>query len=67
MDTSKMTKTQLLDKCKELKIKNCNSKSKSELIEFINLKNKLHDFQPATKNISLQPSIIQHLCMFNNL
>ena len=63
MDTSKMTKTQLLDKCKELKIKNC----KSELIEFINLKNKLHDFQPATKNISLLPSIIKHLCSFHNL
>jgi hypothetical protein len=62
-----MNKTQLLDKCKELKIIKCNSKSKIELIEFINLKNKLHDFQPATKNISLQPSIIQHLCMFNNL
>ena len=45
MDTSKMTKTQLLDKCKELKIIKCNSKSKIELIEFINLKNKLHDFQ----------------------
>ena len=67
MDTSKMTKTLLLDKCKELKIKNCNSKSKSELIEFINLKNKLHDFQPATKNISLLPSIIKHICSFHNL
>ena len=67
MDTSKMTKTQLLDKCKELKIKNCNSKSKLELIELIILKNKLHDFQPATKNISLLPSIIRHLCAFNNL
>jgi hypothetical protein len=67
MDTSKMTKTQLLDKCKELKIIKCNSKSKTELIEVINLKNNLHDFQSATKNISLQPSIIQHLCMFNNL
>ncbi len=67
MDTSKMSKTQLLDKCKELKIKNCNSKSKLELIEFINLKNKLHDFQPATKNISLLPSIIKHLCSFHNL
>ena len=67
MDNSKMTKTQLLDKCKELKIIKCNSKSKTKLIEVINLKNKLHDFQSATKNISLQPSIIQHLCMFNNL
>ena len=66
-DTSKMTKTQLLDKCKELKIKNCNSKSKSELIEFINLKNKVHDFQPATTHISLLPSIIKHLCSFHNL
>ena len=67
MDTSKMAKTQLLDKCKELKIIKCNSKGKTELIELINLKNKLHDFQPATKNISLLPSIIKHLCTFNNL
>ena len=67
MDTSKMTKTQLLDKCKELKIIKCNSKGETELIELINLKNKLHDFQPATKNISLLPSIIRHLCTFNNL
>jgi hypothetical protein len=62
-----MTKTQLLDKCKELKIIKCNSKSKSELMELINLKNKLHDFQPVTKNISLLPSIIKLLCSFHNL
>ena len=67
MDTSKMAKKQLLDKCKELNIIKCNSKGKTELIELINLKNKLHDFQPATKNISLLPSIIKHLCTFNNL
>jgi len=48
-----MTKTQLLDYCKELKIIKCNSKSKLELIELIILKNKLHDFKPETKNISL--------------
>jgi len=62
-----MSKTQLLDKCKELKIIKCNSKSKSELIELIDLKNKLHNFQPATKNISLLPSIIKLLCSFHNL
>lgn len=67
MDTSKKTKTQLLDKCKELKIKNCNSKSKLELIELINLRNKLNDFQPANKNISYLPSIIYLLCSFHNL
>jgi hypothetical protein len=67
MDTSKMTKTQLLDYCKELKIIKCNSKSKLELIELIILKNKLHDFKPETKNISLLPSIIKHLCSFHNL
>jgi len=43
MDTSNMTKTQLLEKCKELKIINCDSKNKSELIELINLTTKLHN------------------------
>ena len=46
MDTSKMTKTQLLDKCKELKIIKCNSKSKTELIEFIR--------KPSTKKRKLK-------------
>jgi len=38
MDTSKMNKTQLLDKCKELKIIKCNSKSKTR-IEMLKIMN----------------------------
>ena len=36
MDISNMNKKQLLDKCKELNIKKCSGKNKSELIELIN-------------------------------
>ena len=32
MDTSKMSKLELLEKCKELEITKCNSKNKSQLI-----------------------------------
>ena len=67
MDTSNMTKTQLLEKCKELKIIRCYSKNKSELIELINLTIKLHDFNPAFKNIPLLPSLIKELCLSHNL
>ena len=38
MDTSKMSKLQLLEKCKELGIKKCTSKNKGELIDLINSK-----------------------------
>ena len=42
-DTSKMTKLQLLEKCKDLGIIKCSSKNKSQLIELINSKNKLQE------------------------
>jgi hypothetical protein len=67
MDTSNMTKIQLLEKCKELKIIKCQSKNKSELMELINLTNKLHDFNPAFKNIPLLPSLIKEFCSSYNL
>jgi Na+-transporting NADH:ubiquinone oxidoreductase subunit NqrC len=35
MDTSKMNKLELLEKCKELGITKCSSKNKSQLIELI--------------------------------
>ena len=38
-DIYKMSKKQLLDKCKEFGIMKCNSKNKSQLIELINSKN----------------------------
>lgn len=40
MDFSKMSKLELLEKCKELGIIKCSSKNKSQLIELINSKNK---------------------------
>jgi len=62
-----MSKKQLLEKCKELKIIKCNSKNKLELIELINLTNKIHDFNPALKNIPLLASLIKELCLSYNL
>ena len=44
INTSKMSKLELLDKCKELEITKCKSKNKSKLIELI--KNKLQDNKP---------------------
>lgn len=41
MDISKMSKLELLKKCKELGITNSSSKNKSQLIELINGKNKI--------------------------
>jgi adenine-specific DNA-methyltransferase len=38
MDLTKLLKTELLEKCKELKIIGCSSKNKSELIKLINSK-----------------------------
>ena len=38
MDLTKLSKTELLEKCEELGIKKCKSKNKSELIELINSK-----------------------------
>ena len=40
MDISKMSKIELLEKCKELGITKCSSKNKSQLYELINDKNK---------------------------
>lgn len=47
MNTSKMSKLELLEKCKDLGITKCSSKNKSQLIELINEKNKLVE-QPIT-------------------
>ena len=41
MDISRMSKLELLEKCKELGITKCSSKNKSQLIELINVKNKV--------------------------
>ena len=55
MNFEKMNKSQLLDKCKELGITKCKSKTKSQLIELINLQtgiveqNKIDETQIHTK------------------
>jgi len=43
MDTSKMSKLELSEKCKELEITKCSSKNKSQLIKLINSKIKLQN------------------------
>jgi hypothetical protein len=35
MDLTKLTKTELLEKCEELEIKQCKSKNKSKLIDLM--------------------------------
>ena len=44
MDILKMSKIDLLEKCKELGITKCSSKNKPQLIELINSKNKTSHF-----------------------
>jgi site-specific DNA-methyltransferase (adenine-specific) len=51
MDISKMSKLELLEKCKELGIKKCSSKNKSQLIELINLNHKISNNVEEYKNI----------------
>jgi DNA-cytosine methyltransferase len=54
MDALKMSKLELLEKCKELGITKCSSKNKSQLIELINSKHKLQDviFEEAKMDLS---------------
>jgi len=62
---SKMNKTELLNKCKELEITKCSSKNKSQLIELINSKQKMLEYElkigVETDNIcQSQNTIISH-------
>jgi DNA (cytosine-5)-methyltransferase 1 len=50
-NTSKMSKLELLEKCKELGITKCGSKNKSQLIELINSKQELKTEAEPTQNI----------------
>ena len=52
MDISKMSKLELLEKCKELGITKCSLKNKSQLIELINDKNKVVE-KPPTSNTQI--------------
>ena len=50
MDISKMSKLELLKKCKELGITKCSSKNKGELIDLINKKQTTSQLIPLKKN-----------------
>jgi len=60
MDTSKMDKLELLEKCKELGITKCSSKNKSELIKLINSKIKLQDVIDKESNMTISNEVINH-------
>ena len=51
MDISKMSKNDLLEKCKELGITKCCSKTKPQLIELVNSKHKTSNNTEEYKNI----------------
>jgi hypothetical protein len=51
MDILKMSKIELLEKCKELGITKCSSKNKPQLIELINSKNKTSNNTEEYKNM----------------
>ena len=57
MDTSKMSKLELLEKCKEISITMCSSKNKSQLIELINSKIKLQDVIVEEPEIIISQSV----------
>lgn len=58
MDISKMTKLELLEKCKELGITKCSSKNKSQLVELINDKTQLVEKPTITL---LNETLQQHI------
>lgn len=61
MDISKMSKLELLEKCKELGITRCNSKNKTQLIESINSKIKSsNNFIEESNIVLLNEEISKH-------
>ena len=57
MDISHMSKSELLEKCKELNITKCSSKNKTQLIELVNSKNKVGEenkMNLSIKEVSLE-------------
>ena len=63
MDNSKLTKIQLLEKCKELGIIKCSSKNKKHLIELIKSKHKTnnnttekYENNLISENVIIEPS-----------
>ena len=58
MDISKMSKTDLLERCKELGIKKFSSKNKSQLIELINSNHKTNNNTEEYKNVLISEDVI---------
>ena len=58
MDISKMSKIDLLEKCKELGITKCSSKNKPQLIELINLNHKTNINTEEYKNLLISKDVI---------
>ena len=58
MDILKMSKTDLLEKCKELGIAKCTSKNKSQLIELINSNHKTNNNTKEYKNVLINEVFI---------
>jgi signal recognition particle GTPase len=58
MDTSKMSKFELLKKCQELGITKCTSKNKPQLIELINSNHKTSNNAEEYKNILINEDVI---------
>jgi hypothetical protein len=58
MDILKMSKIDLLEKCKELGITKCSSKNKSQLIELINSNNKKNNNTEEYKNVLISEGLI---------
>ena len=58
MDTSKMSKLELLKKCEELGITRCSSKNKPQLIELINSNHKTSNIEPISENVVITENVI---------
>jgi DNA (cytosine-5)-methyltransferase 1 len=61
MDILKMSKIDLLEKCKELGITKCSSKNKPQLMELINSKNKTSNNTEEIKNVLISKDVINEL------
>ena len=61
MDISKMSKIDLLQKCKELGITKCSSKNKPQLIELINSNHKTNNNTEEYKNVLISDDVINEV------
>lgn len=58
MDISKMSKLELLEKCKELGITKCSSKNKSQLLELISSKQSIHNVLVENNEMTLPNHVL---------